>query len=337
MKRASKDQDILQILKDLESVQEQYPEDLLSARRASFLKQVEQSSPVKEEQPALQDRDLLVHLRNLGSAPAPYPSRLIAARRASFVRRIAWLNFVSLCTAVWLAIKNRVSAFTFALRKPTSQSAPASLLAAGMALAVFLGYVFYVNQAALPAVSPAQSGTVHSGQILTSDSREVRIVCKPGLQPPLCLAGEYKSDDGLTFQRNGSARPAVAKDTMPLADGLYNASYVNDGLYGPGASWVSNSRNSWIKIDLGKATKLNTVTFGRDRLGKLSGHDPGQFVVALALFDDVYANGNNSNDHKEYESVFNSKQAGFTGTISGAETVTAQFAPGTAWFIKITF
>jgi hypothetical protein len=79
------------------------------------------------------------------------------------------------------------------------------------------------------------------------------------------------------------------------------------------------------------------VTFGRDRLGKLSGHDPGQFVIALALFDDVYANGNNSNDHKEYESVFNSKQAGFTGTISGAETVTAQFAPRTARFIKITF
>jgi hypothetical protein len=124
---------------------------------------------------------------------------------------------------------------------------------------------------------------------------------------------------------------------MPLAGELYKASYVNDGLYGPGASWISNSRNSWIKIDLGKATTLNTVTFGRDRLGKLSGHHPGQFIVSLALSDNIYANGNNTNDSKEYQAVYNSEQAGFSGTISGPETVIAHFKPQVARYIKITF
>ena len=157
---------------------------------------------------------------------------------------------------------------------------------------------------------PRETGTFHSGRILTSDAREVKITCKPGAEPPLCLVGEYPQESKLTYQGNGSARPAVAKDAMSTSGLTHKAAYLNDGLYGPGASWISNSRNSWIKIDLGKPMKLNTVTFGRDRLGKLTGHNPGQFEIALALYDNVYANGNNSNDSREYQTVFNSKQAG---------------------------
>jgi hypothetical protein len=336
MKRAPKDQDLLNILKELEGLKAQYPEDLLAARRASFLEQVAQSAPVQaEEHPALQDREVVSQLRDLGSIPVKYPSRLLAARRAAFTRRIAWLNFVSLSKAVWMAIQNRLRIPALPARSPAMQAVPISLLVAGLTLAVFIGYSFYGNQAVFSPVS--KSGSVHSGRILSSDAREVRIVCKPGAQPPLCLAGEYQGTVKLTYQGNGSARPAVAKDTIPGADSIHKAAYLNDGLYGPGASWISNSKNSWIKIDLGKPTKLNTVTFGRDRLGELTGHNPGQFVISMALQDDVYANGNSSNDNTEYEMVFNSKQAGFSGKISGTETVTAQFAPRLARFIKITF
>lgn len=332
MKRAPKDQDLLKILKEMESFTAQYPEELLAARRASFLEQVEQSTVTStEEQPVVQDQKVLNHLRRLGSIPAQYPPQLLAARKALFVRRIIWLNFVNLCAAAWMAITKWIPVPVLHSRRP------ASLLAAGLALAAFVGYLFFENQAALSPVPAAQLGTVQSGRILTSDTREVRIICKPGAQPPLCLAGEYKHEDGLTYQGNGSARPAVAKDTAPGLGEIHKAAYVNDGLYGPGASWISNSRNSWIKIDLGKATKINTVTFGRDRLGKLSGHDPGQFVVSLALTENLYANGNNSNDIREYQPVFDSEVAGFSGTISDAETVTAQFAPQLARYIKITF
>jgi hypothetical protein len=337
-KRASQEQELLKILEEMKSYQAEYPEELYSSRRATFMDQVARSSLVQtEERPALDDRKVTEPLRRLGSIPVKYPSLLLAFRRASFVRQIVWLNFVSLCTAVWLVVRNRIPLPVFNTNKPASRRVPASLLAASLALAVFAGYFVYKNQAPAFSFAPASTGIVKSGRILTSDAREVRIICKPGAEPPLCLAGEYQRDVKLTYQGNGSARPAVAKDTMSGSGSVHKAAYVNDGLYGPGASWVSNSRNSWIKIDLGKATKINTVTFGRDRLGELSGHNPGQFVIALATSDDVYANGNNNNDTREYQPVFNSEQAGFSGTISGAETVAAQFAPQVARYIKITF
>jgi hypothetical protein len=342
MKRASpseKDQKLLKILQEMESLQAQYPEELLSARRASFLEQVAQAAPVPEEQQQTspQDRQVIDHLRDLGSAPVEYPPRLLAARRSTYVRRIAWINFVSSVASLWLAIQKRIPIPATPRSRRTLGALSTSLLAASLVLAAFVGYFFFQNQKTLFSSLQPQYGTVQSGQIITTSARAVRVICKPGAQPPLCLAGEYKTDDGLAYQGNGSARPAVAKDTMPGTGELYKAAYLNDGMYGPGASWISNSTNSWIKIDLGKATEINTVTFGRDRLGKLTGHNPGQFFVSLALTDNVYANGNNSNDNKEYETVFNSKQAGFSGVISGAETVVAQFAPREARYIKLTF
>ncbi len=337
-KPASQDQELLKILEEMSSFQAEYPEELYSSRRASFMDQVARSSLAQtEERPALDDRKVTDPLRRLGSVPVKYPPLLLAARRMAFVRQILWLNFVSMCAALWLAVKKRIPLPVFNNNNPAQRRVPASLLAASLALAVFAGYFVYQNQAPAFSFAPTPAGIVKSGRILSSDAREVRILCKAGAEPPLCLAGEYQRDVKLTFQGNGSARPAVAKDTMSGSGSVHKAAYVNDGLYGPGASWISNSRNSWIKIDLGKATKINTITFGRDRMGELSGHNPGQFVISLATSDDVYADGNNNNDTKEYQPVFNSEQAGFSGTISGAETVAAQFTPQLARYIKITF
>jgi hypothetical protein len=163
------------------------------------------------------------------------------------------------------------------------------------------------------------------------------VICKPWYEPPLYLAKGFDKSKDLTYQGNGAARPAVAKDTLPGYDGVHRASYLNDGLYGPGASWISNSPYSWIKIDLGKSTTINTVAFGRDRLGNFNDRDPGQFVIAVALSDDIYADGNSNNDYTEYTQVYNSKLAGFDGVVSGSETVRASFRPVKARFIKITF
>ena len=134
------------------------------------------------------------------------------------------------------------------------------------------------------------------------------------------------------------ARPAVAKDTIPGYSDIHRASYINDGLYGAGASWISNSAYSWIKIDFGKTTPtINTITFGQDRLGNYNDRDPGQFVIAVALHDDVYADGNSSNDFFEYTKVYDLKKAGFDGVVSGSETIQANFVPTEARYVKITF
>ena len=171
----------------------------------------------------------------------------------------------------------------------------------------------------------------------TSTQGLVMKTCESGESPPLCLAEGSDNKENLTFQGNGVAWAAVAKDNLPGFNGIHHAGHVNDGLYGDGASWISNSAYSWIKIDLGKAANINTVAFGRDRLGNYNDRDPGQFTIAIALSDNVYADGNSSNDSIEYTMVYDSERAGFDGSVSAAETVQAYFGAVTARYVKITF
>ncbi|HEX9331594.1 MAG TPA: hypothetical protein VF896_06885, partial [Anaerolineales bacterium] len=63
----------------------------------------------------------------------------------------------------------------------------------------------------------------------------------------------------------------------------------------------------------------------------------GQFIIAVALSDNAYVDGNSSNDYIEYTEVYDSGETGFNGVVSGSETIRAQFKPVPARFIKITF
>jgi hypothetical protein len=337
MKRASssRDQDILRLLKEMKSRPVGYPPDLLAARRAAFMDQLDEFEQVETaEGYRPQDREIVDLLGRLRSVEDVYPARLLAARRSAFARQIFWLRLAEGLTALRSAVRERLALPAFPFDKLRT-----SLILAGLVLAAAVGYFSQENRTTALRPVPEQAGISRSGLMIGSDAREVKIICRPGYEPPLCLAGAYKKGQTLTYHGNGSARPAVAKDTFAGVGDLYRAAFVNDGLYGPGASWISASPNSWIKIDLGKPTAINTITFGRDRLGlgEYDDGDPGQFVIQVAIIDDVYEDGDNSNDSREYRNVFDSEQAGFNGTISGAETVTAQFDLQVARYIKITF
>jgi hypothetical protein len=333
-----KDQKLLKILQDMEASGVDYPEDLLSARRAAFMEELTQRTPAVIEEPSsVKDQAVIDLLDRVRSIPESYPPQLLSARRAAYRRQVAWMNWVGFWTSLWTSLQRSLPVLSDSSWGSFRKYIPASLMAFSFALAAAAGLLFYENQTPVTNIFRASHGIVKSAQILTTDTREVRIICKPGYQPPLCLAGEFKREDDLMFVGNGAARPAVAKDTAPGNGSLHQASHVNDGMYGPGASWTSDSRNSWIKIDLGKITPINTVKIGKDRLGKLQGGNPGRFIIAVALSDNVYADGNNSNDDQEYKVIYDSKVAGFQGTIAGAETVTAQFTAHAARYIKITF
>ena len=333
-----KDQDIQKILRDLGSLQAEYPPDLLSARREAFLNQValRKKSEVEEElSPA--DQKVIDILDRLKAADGNYPSNLLVARRSAFVSQVARRKRAGGWQTLLTAIQNQFAFHVAVPQNSTLTWLRTSLIVAGLFLAAFVGFLSYANRTPTTAEIPVERGMVQSGRILTTDTRETSIICKPGYLPPLCLAGEFKKTQDLTFQGNGTARPAVAKDTMPGYGRIHQAANINDGMYGPGSTWISRSQDSWIKIDLGRATAINTVEFGRDRLGKYNDRSPGQFVISVALYDDIYADGNSSNDDEEYQQVFSSEQTGFNGTISGSETVTAQFDPHMARYIKITF
>src|SRR6187200_2662666 len=83
------DPDITKILKGLESHKAEYPEDLLAARRAAFLQQVDQKTEVEiQQEVAPQDQEITQLFAGLRSLETAYPESLLAARRSAFKHRI---------------------------------------------------------------------------------------------------------------------------------------------------------------------------------------------------------------------------------------------------------
>jgi len=328
----------LQRLESLKSVRTEYPPELLAARRADFVNHIRQYGKAETAEELFPNQEMIKLFKSIKSAEVEYPSNLMVARRAAFKRQIALGGRVSILEALRTSIRNLFPYKLKTLSMPTMNRMRASLIVIVLMLAAFIGSL--LRSPVQPQYSSSPDGGVSQPgpiSVATNTIEVAQVICKPGYLPPLCLAKEFNKSQDLTFQGNGSARPAVAKDTLPGYSGVHKPAYVNDGLYGPGASWISNSAYSWIKIDLGKTTTINTVEFGRDRLGNFNDRDPGQFVIAVALNDNVYADGNSSNDYIEYTEIYNSDQTGFDGVVSGSETVRAEFGPVMARFVKIIF
>jgi hypothetical protein len=342
-KSASEDP-VMETLGVLRSSHAEYPPELLTARRKAFVAQIEQHNRGVgfESEPLLSDNSSLVQLLGrLKSIKVEYPRRLWADRRVIFVSQIRE-GKISVLEALRAFVTNLFHAQTKHPSAPAFSLRRTSVILATLLVAAFVGSLAFGNRRPLTGVFgsslPQQEASLSSPAVAaTSTGETAKIICKPGLQPPLCLAQEADQSQDLTFPGNGSARPAVAKDTLPGYSAIHQAANANDGVYGPGASWISNTAYSWIKIDLGEARVINTITFGRDRLGNLNDGDPGQFSIAVALVDDIYADGNSHNDSLEYKQVYNSKEIGFDGIISGPETIEATFPAVRARFIKITF
>src|SRR5689334_21303923 len=327
---------VLQVLESLKAVSAEYPPELLATRRVAFIAQIEERNRVEAaEEMTVQAGSLIGLFNRLRSIEIKYPLNLLTVRRSAFLKQIS-LESVSILDALRSAFEDILNQIKTP-QAPMRKLMRSSLIFAGLLIAAFVGSSLYGNQSR-KLFSPAPAQSNGSQPIAATNPAEVeKVICKPGFLPPLCLAQEFNKSQDLTYQGNGSARPAVAKDTLPGYDNIHRASYVNDGLYGPGSSWVSNSAYSWIKIDLGKATTINTITFGRDRLGNFKDRSPGQFVIAVALSDNIYADGNSSNDFVEYTQIYDSKKMGFDGLVKASETVEANFAPIEARYVKITF
>jgi len=337
-----RDRDVIKFLGGLKSVKTEYPPTLLAQRRFAFIKQIEQREKVgiKKASP-LQNQDVISLLKGLRPVAAEYPQELLAQRRAAFNSHVLQRRRISWREALFSNIQNKLIDLINTPRIPMLKLMQTSLIVSGIVVATFLGSLIFGNHESLEVAfnpSPTQREVVAIpiSASATATSELAQIICKPGYEPPLCLAKKLDNNRTLTFQGNGHARAAVAKDTILGYGAIHQASYVNDGFYGSGASWVSNSAYSWIKIDLGDAMTINTVMFGKDRLGNLTGHDPGHFTIAVALSDNVYANGDSSNDEIEYTQIYNSQATGFTGVISGSQTLQATFTPILARYIKIT-
>jgi hypothetical protein len=82
------DQEIIDLLKRLESHKVEYPPELLAARRADFLVQIEQALSKKTTQALASNGQFTKRLKELQAVKADYPAKLLAARRASFITQV---------------------------------------------------------------------------------------------------------------------------------------------------------------------------------------------------------------------------------------------------------
>ena len=329
------DRRITKLLKDLGSSEVNYPPELLAARRATFLSQVEQLSTADSgEALSAGDQEIVKLLGKLKSAQGEYPPELLAARRSAFLSQMKRAGTVSLLDELRLFI-NRIFQYKTSIPTvPPARLMRISLVTVSLAAAVFIGSLLAgrIGQAFIPSPSEV---VVEPAHLLPTNTGEVAIIiCEPDDQTPACPPGELDPSQDLADAANGPARPAVSKDAQSSQDGVHRAAYVNDG-HG-GVSWVSNSPGSWIKVDLGQVQTINTVSLQKGDSGTSNDNNPGQFVIAVAL-SDVYADGDSSNDYSEYAQIFNSEQAGFSGTVARTETMQAQFPAVPARFVKITF
>src|ERR1044072_7780686 len=82
------DQEIIEVLKRLETLKAEYPPELLAARRAAFIAQVEEQSEVGVKEELSSEVQIVEALESLKSGETEYPPELFASRRAAFLAQV---------------------------------------------------------------------------------------------------------------------------------------------------------------------------------------------------------------------------------------------------------
>ncbi len=239
---------VIELLGNLKSAGAEYPPELLSDRRAAFIAQIEQRNRVEAqvEQLPAHNSSLFKFFDRLKSIELEYPLKLWSSRRSVFVAQIRD-GKMSVLDAFRATIHNIFNgkrkdpvAPAFSLRRN-------SMILATLLVAAFVGSLAYGNrqpltevfESVLPQQGAAQPSPLAAG---TSTGEVAQVICKPGYLPPLCLAQEFDQSQDLTFPGNGSARPAVAKDTLPGYSRIHKAAYANDGLMARGQAGSATVR-----------------------------------------------------------------------------------------------
>ncbi len=331
-KSEEQDRDIIKLLEELGSIKDTYPPELLADRRAAFLSQVDLLTAADAgEELSAGDQEVVHLLGTLKSVQLEYPPHLLAARRSAFLQQMERAAAPGVWEELRLSIRRIFQSETTIPGMPLPGFLRTALVIGSLIVITFLGsrVLSRTEQAAplvpsLGATTPTSASTAVSP---TGSGETAILICKLE-DSSSCPPGGLNLSQDLANPGNGVALPAVSND------GVHKATYVNDGRVG--TSWVSNSPDSWIKIDLGQVRTINTVSVQNGSAGLSQEGSLGHFVIAVAL-SDMYADGDNSHDYREYAQVFHSEQTGFSGRVSQAETIRTHFSPIQARYIKITF
>lgn len=82
------DEEIIELLKRLGTLKAEYPSDLLAARRAAFVAQIEERKLKGANEEYFSPEQVVELLEGLKPVKAEYPPELLTARRAAFITQI---------------------------------------------------------------------------------------------------------------------------------------------------------------------------------------------------------------------------------------------------------
>ena len=220
-------------------------------------------------------------------------------------------KFISLTEALPLNIVGTAAASTIKMNKQLIYTvlSVSLLVASNSAFAAAISIIYTPTLTGSLTVQPGWTGTATQGSIQSYDTSN-----------NIALSGATAVSSNLTGY-------------LPIHDD----SNLVDGFYGNGSSWIAATANNWLKIDLGGNYSIDSLTFGRDRLGNYNGRDPGAFKILTALEDTFFADNDTTNDSSEYSSIIDSSALGFSGSIDWNDGVLSTFSAVNARYVMMNF
>lgn len=175
------------------------------------------------------------------------------------------------------------------------------------------------------------TGLLITGSIGIAHASSISVIDNPIFSGGQQQTSGYNTEQGSfrAYDTTGNLaynKTVSVSGTISGHPAIHSGSFINDGYFGNGRSWIGNSANSWLTIDLGSKFNLNEISFGRDRLGFFNDRDPGQFTIAVS-----------SDLNQGYQTIVNSSMVSFNGMIAGNDTILTNFTPIETRYIKMTF
>jgi hypothetical protein len=169
------------------------------------------------------------------------------------------------------------------------------------------------------ALNSANAATVPSLDVVPSSAITGPLNTQLGYPQP--FQGAYAAFSNPANIALGAS--VMVSGTIPGFQTIHDAAFLTDGNYGNGRSWIGDSSNAWLTIDLGKVQSFDALSFGRDRLGFYNDRNPGQFTISV------------SNDNISFAEVFNSVNFAFSGFLGAGQTLQAGFSEVNAQYVRL--
>lgn len=90
-----------------------------------------------------------------------------------------------------------------------------------------------------------------------------------------------QGDPERNVARSSAGARATASGSLPGVR-IHQLEFVNDGCYGNGHSWIADTVNAWVQIELPEVECINRVVWGRDREGNFIDRLSTEYVIEVS-------------------------------------------------------